>query len=82
MVLPLPPNDLFSKSKKSLLRNAKSDKLYILGMRWIALLAFVRRVNGCACAIARLLLTGLHIKRVKNIPLETKTVKALMAFHL
>ena len=38
-------DDLFSKSKKSLLRNTKSDKLYILGMQWIARLAFVRHVN-------------------------------------
>ena len=52
-------DDLFSKSKKSLLRNTKSDKLYILGVRWIARLAFVRRVNRRARAIARLLLTGL-----------------------
>ena len=51
-------DDLFSISKKSLLRNTKSDKLYILGVRWIARLAFVRRVNRRARAIAHLLLTG------------------------
>ena len=42
-----------------MLRNTKSDKLYILGVRWIAHLALVRRVNRRARAIARLLLTGL-----------------------
>ena len=52
-------DDLFSKSKKSLLRNTKSDKLYIFGVPWIARLAFVRRVNKRARAIARLLWTGL-----------------------
>ena len=52
-------DDLFSKSKKSLLRNTNSDKLYILGVRWIARLAFVRCVNRRARVIARLLLTGL-----------------------
>ena len=52
-------DDLFSKSKKSLLRNTKSNKLYNLGMQWIARLAFVRRVNRCAIVIACLLLTGL-----------------------
>ena len=51
----------FSKSKKSLqaLRNTKNNKLYILGVRWIKRLAFVRHVNRRARAIARLLLTGL-----------------------
>ena len=52
-------DDLFSKSKKSLLTNTKSDNLYILGVRWIARLAFVRCVNRRARTIARLLLTGL-----------------------
>ena len=42
-------DDLFPKSKESLLRNTKSDKLYILGVRWIAHLAFVRSVKACAC---------------------------------
>ena len=37
--------------------------IVILGMRWIAHLAFVRRVNRCARAIARLLLTGLYMLR-------------------
>ena len=55
-------NDLFSKSKKLLLRNTKSDKLYILGMRWIAYLAFVRHVKRRAHAIARLSLTGLLLQ--------------------
>ena len=49
----------FSKSKKYVLRNTKSDKLYIIGVRWNARLAFVRHVNRHARAIARLLLTGL-----------------------
>ena len=52
-------DDLFSKSKKSLLRNTKSDKLYILSVRWIAGLAFVRHMNRRARAIAHRLLTGL-----------------------
>ena len=52
-------HDLFSKSEKSLLRNTKNDKLYILGVQWIAHLAFIMRVNRLAYAIARLLLTGL-----------------------
>ena len=34
-------DDLFSISKKPLLRNTKSDKSYILGVRWIARFAFV-----------------------------------------
>ena len=54
-------DDLFWK-RMSLLRNTMSDKLYILGVRWIARLVFVRRVNRRARAIARLLLTGLEIK--------------------
>ena len=52
-------DELFSKSKKSLLRNTKSNKVYILGVRWFARLAFVRRMNRRARAIACLLLTGL-----------------------
>ena len=52
-------DDLFSKSKKILLRNNMSYKLYILGVRWIARLAFVRRVNRRVHAITRHLLTGL-----------------------
>ena len=43
--------DLFSESKKSLLRNTKSNKSYVLYLG--------RHVNRCAHAIACLLLTGL-----------------------
>ena len=45
-------NDLFWKSKKSLLRDTKSDNLFIifLGVRWIARLAFIRCVNRHAHA--------------------------------
>ena len=68
-------NDLFSKSKKSLLRNTKSDKLYILGMRWIAPLAFVRCVNRRARAIARLLLTGLTSPRTKSMLRKKENLK-------
>ena len=51
-------NDLFLKSKKSLLRNIMSEELFVLGMRWIAHLAFIRFVK--TCTIARRLLTGLY----------------------
>ena len=54
-------DDQFSKSKKSLLRNTKSDKLYILGVRWITCLAFVRHVNRRVCVIACHLLTDLTV---------------------
>ena len=39
---------------------------YILGMRWIAHLAFVRCVNRRERAIARLLLTGLHHHHISS----------------
>ena len=73
-------DDLFSESKKSLLRNTKSDKLYILGVRWIARLAFVRCVNKHMCAIAHLLLKGLQVNHATYDTISYDTYALLRGF--